>query len=163
MIEQLGKVYYREALIQKEGLSPEDRLLQHQTHSGPVMAELESWARKQLEEKLVEPNSGIGKAIKYLLKHWTKLTCFLRVAGAPLDNNLNEQVLKQAILHRKNALFYKTQRGAQVGDLFMSLIHTGQLAGINPLNYLTWLLKNAQNLEQSPDGFLPWNYAPSAS
>jgi len=158
VIEQLGKVYYREALIQKEGLSPEDRLLQHQTHSGPVIAELESWARNQLEEKLVEPNSGIGKAIKYLLKHWTKLTCFLRVAGAPLDNNLNEQVLKQAILHRKNALFYKTQRGAQVGDLFMSLIHTCQLAGVNPLDYLTWLLKNGQTLAQSPDSFLPWNY-----
>jgi len=158
VIEQLGKVYYREALIQKEGLSPEDRLLQHQTHSGPVMAELESWARKQFQEKLVEPNSGLGKAIKYLLKHWTKLTCFLRVPGAPLDNNACERVLKHAILHRKNALFYKTQRGAHVGDLFMSLIHTCQLAGVNPLEYLTWLLKDAQNLEHNPGIYLPWNY-----
>jgi len=163
VIEQLGKVYHQEALVKKQGLSPEDRLLHHQQHSGPVMAELETWARKQFEEKLAEPNSGLGKAIKYLIKHWTKLTRFLQVPGAPLDNNLCERVLKHAILHRKNALFYKTQRGAHVGDQFMSLIHTCQLAGINPLNYLTWLLKNAQNLESSPGSFLPWNYAPSAS
>jgi transposase len=91
-------------LIQKEGLSPPDQLLQHQTHSGPAMVELESWARKQLDENLVELNSGVGKAIKYLLKHWPKLTCFLRVPGSPLDNNVCERVLKHAILsswHRK--------------------------------------------------------------
>ena len=163
VIEHLGLVYHREALIRQEGRSPEDRLLQHQTHSGPVMAKLESWARKQLDEYLVEPNSGLGKAIKYLLKHWTKLTCFLRVPGCPLDNNVCERVLKHAILNRKNALFYKTQRGAHVGDLFMSLIHTCQLAGVNPLEYLTSLLKNTQTLEHSPDTYLPWNYGAATS
>lgn len=158
VIEQLGKVYHQEALIREAGLSPEDRLLRHQAHSGPVLAELETWARKQLDENLVEPNSGLGKAIKYLVKHWSKLTCFLRVPGCPLDNNVCERVLKHAILNRKNALFYKTQRGAHVGDLFMSLIHTAQLAGVNPLDYLTWLLKNGQDLEHSPETYLPWNY-----
>lgn len=163
VIEQLGLVYQQEALIQQEGLSPEDRLLRHQANSQPVMDDLEAWARKQLAENLVEPNSGLGKAIKYLLNHWTKLTCFLRVPRAPLDNNLAERVLKHAILNRKNALFYKTQRGAHVGDLFMSLIYTCQLAGVNPLDYLTCLLKNGQKLEQSPDTYLPWNYGVSAS
>jgi transposase len=163
VIEQLGLVYQQEALIRQEGLSPEDRLLRHQTYSQPVMDDLEAWARKQLAENLVEPNSGLGKAIKYLLNHWTKLTCFLRVAGAPLDNNLCERVLKHAILNRKNALFYKTQRGAHVGDLFMSLIHTAQLAGVNPLDYLTWLLQNGRDLEYSPEAYLPWNYGVAAS
>jgi transposase len=163
VIEQLGLVYQQEALIQEEELSPEDRLLRHQADSQPVMDDLEAWARKQLAENLVEPNSGLGKAIKYLLNHWTKLTCFLRVPGAPLDNNLCERVLKHAILNRKNALFYKTQRGAHVGDLFMSLIHTAQLAGVNPLDYLTWLLKNGRDLEHSPETYLPWNYGAATS
>ena len=51
--------------------------------------------------------------------------------GAPWDSNLCEQSLKKVILHRKNALFYKTIHGSQVGDLFMSLIHTCNLSGIN--------------------------------
>src|SRR5262245_53473514 len=72
-----------------------------------------------------------------MLRHWEKLTLFLRQAGAPLDNNVCERALKQAILHRKNALFYKTQKGAHVGDLLMSLIYTCQLHEVNPFDYLT--------------------------
>ena len=72
-------------------------------------------------------------------RHWEKLTLFLREPGAPLDNNICERALKKAILHRKNALFYKTQNGAHVGDIFMSLIHTCQFCGADPFDYLTEL------------------------
>ena len=91
------------------------------------MARLEQWLREQIEQHKVEPNSGLGEAIAYMRKHWAKLTLFLRVPGAPLDNNICERALKKAILHRKNSLFYKTQNGAHVGDVFMSLIHTAEL------------------------------------
>ncbi len=83
------------------------------------MGELRAWLHRQLDERLVEPNSSLGTAISYMLKHWEQLTLFLRVPGAPLDNNICERALKRAILHRKNALFFKTSRGAHVGDLFM--------------------------------------------
>ncbi len=156
MIEQLGMVYHHDAISRSQKMSPEERLAYHREHSAQVMDEMKKWCRRQLDEKLVEPNSGLGKAIKYMLNHWSKLTGFLHVAGAPLDNNICERALKHAILHRKNALFYKTRHGARVGDLFMSLIHTCQLQGINPLNYLTWLLKHAGNLAQrvAKDSFL---------
>ena len=91
-------------------------------------------------------------------KHWPELTLFLRQAGAPLDNNIAEQTLKKAILHRKNALFYKTAKGAYVGDTFMSLIHTCGLAGVNPFDYLTALQKHAAALAQNPEQWMPWNY-----
>ena len=107
------------------------------------------WTR-QLGEKRTEPNSALGGAIGYMLKHWEKLTLFLRQAGAPLDNNLCERALKKAILHRKNALFYKTQNGARVGDLFMSLIYTCQLNQANPFDYLTELQRHAEALAAQP-------------
>ncbi|MEJ2096648.1 MAG: IS66 family transposase [Deltaproteobacteria bacterium] len=158
MIERLGKVYHHDAIAKEQKLSDDQRLFYHKKQSGPIMDELESWCRQQINEKIVEPNSGLGKAINYMLNRWEKLTRFLQIPGAPLDNNICERALKYAICHRKNALFYKTQRGAHVGDLFMSLIHTCQLAGINPLEYITWLLKNARQLEKSPEDFMPWNY-----
>jgi transposase len=71
------------------------------------MAELHGWLEAQLAEKKAEPNSGLGQAITYLLRHWRGLTTFLREANVPLDNNLCERALKRAVLHRKNALFYK--------------------------------------------------------
>jgi len=100
----------------------------------------------------------LGQAISYMLKHWKPLTLFLRKAGAPLDNNICERALKKSILHRKNAYFFKTEHGAYVGDLFMSLIHTCQLCGANPFDYLTQLQKHSAQLRQNPQAWMPWNY-----
>ena len=67
--------------------------------------------------------------------------------------------MKKAILHRKNSLFYKTQRGARVGDLFMSLIYTCQLSDVNPFDYLIVLLRNFDKLVREPAQWMPWNYS----
>jgi transposase len=158
VLEALGEIYHHDELAGEQGMTPEERLCFHQAHSGPVMEKLHVWLTAQLEEKKVEPNSGLGQAITYMRKHWEKLTLFLRQAGAPLDNNLCERALKKAILHRKNSLFYKTRNGARVGDLYMSLIHTAELCGANPFDYLTELQRHAADLQQNPWGWMPWNY-----
>jgi hypothetical protein len=158
VLEVLGEVYYNDALSRERKLSPEERLLFHQERSGPVMKRLKEWLTAQLAEHRTEPNSGLGKAISYLLRHWTKLTLFLRQQGAPLDNNIAERALKKAILHRKNALFYKTMNGARVGDLFMSLIHTCELNKVNPFDYLTELLRHPAEIRVRPGEWMPWNY-----
>jgi len=82
--------------------------------------------------------------------------CVLFGTNAPLDNNLCERALKRAVLHRKNALFYKTMNGAQAGDLFMSLIHTCELCEANPFDYLTAVQKHAA---RTPAQWMPWNYS----
>jgi hypothetical protein len=122
------------------------------------MEQLHAWLMAQFAEKKVEPNSGLGLAMRYLLKHWERLTLFLRQPGAPLDNNIRERALKKAILHRKNSLFYKTENGARVGDLFMSLIHTCELCGANPFDYMTRLQRHANELAQNASEWMPWNY-----
>ena len=119
------------------------------------MKGLHAWMEAPLAEHKTEPNSALGKAISYLLNHWPKLTLFLRQPGAPIDNNIVERALKKVIL---NALFYKTLNGAGVGDLFMSLIHTCELNGANPFDYLTELQKHSEELQQKPSEWMPWNY-----
>ncbi len=158
VLETLSVVYKNDALAKEQKLSPEGRLCFHQTESGPLMEEFERWLNEQIDQKKVEPNSGLGEAICYMIKHWNRLTLFLRVAGAPLDNNICERALKQAILHRKGSLFYKTTNGAHVGDLFMSLIHTCRLCAADPFDYLTELQKHADDLARSPQDWMPWNY-----
>jgi transposase len=163
VLEMLGRVYGFEAEVRERGLKGEGRLQFHQQHSGPVMAELHRWLETQLAEKKAEPNSGLGQAITYLLRHWRGLTAFLREGNAPLDNNLCERALKRAVLHRKNALFYKTMNGAQAGDLFMSLIHTCELCGANSFDYLTELQKHAPELAAEPGKWMPWSYRKTLS
>ncbi len=158
VLEQLREVYKNDALAREQGMSPEQRLHFHQVESGPRMKDLEAWFKKQFAERKVEPNSGLGSAILYMQKYWDKLTLFLRQAGAPLDNNIVERTLKMAILHRKNAMFYKTQNGARVGDLFMSLIYTCQFCGANPFDYLTELQRHRRELFRNSPDWMPWNY-----
>jgi hypothetical protein len=158
VLQIIKAVYQNDADAKEQGLSDDERLLWHQTRSGPKMAELKLWMTEQIEQKKVEPNSGLGEAIGYMLRHWDELTLFLRQPGAPLDNNVCERALKRAILHRKNAYFYKTLNGAHVGDLFMSLIHTCELNKVNPFDYLVQLQKNAKPAASTPADWMPWNY-----
>lgn len=158
VLESLAVVYRNDALAEKRNLSPPERLLWHQSQSGPAMEDLHLWLARQLDERRVEPNSGLGKAMAYLLRHWKELTLFLRVPGAPLDNNVCERALKKAIRHRRNSLFYKTHHGAHVGDVFMSLIHTCELCQANPFDYLVELDRHAQDVAAAPRHWMPWNY-----
>lgn len=158
VLETLSQVYKNDAAARQQKMSPEERLRLHQAQSGPLMDGLKNWMEEQFGEHKVEPNSGLGEAIGYMRKHWTELTLFLREPGAPLDNNICERALKKAILHRKNSLFYRTLNGARVGDLFMSLIHSAELNGQKPFEYLVALLRHHEQVVASPADWMPWNY-----
>jgi len=158
VLEALAQVYKNDKIAKERKMTPGQRLSFHQLKSSQLMMDLKSWLSEQLDQNKVEPNSGLGQAISYMLKHWKPLTTFLRIRNAPLDNNICERALKKAILHRKNALFYKTEHGAQVGDLFMSMIHTCNLAKVNPFDYLVALQKHASDLVNHPENRMPWNY-----
>jgi transposase len=158
VLKLLGEVYGHDAEAREQRLSPAQRLALHQDKSRPLMDELEQWMQQQIDQRKVEPNSGLGKAISYMQRRWQELTLFLRQPGAPLDNNLCERALKKAILHRKNALFFKTTNGARVADLYMSLIHTCELNQTNPFDYLTTLLRHHHEVARAPADWMPWNY-----
>lgn len=158
VIEFLAEVYRVDDKARRLGLSPADRLAMHQLESQPVMIDLKTWLDRQFAERLVEPNSSLGDAIRYMTGHWDQLTLFLRQPGAPLDNNLCERMLKMVIVHRKNSLFYLTQRGAHVGDMYMSLIHTCHECGASPMDYLVQRQQHAQDVAEHPERWLPWNY-----
>jgi hypothetical protein len=158
VIEALAEVYVNDRITKEQDMPGGERLRFHQCHSGPVMNRLRCWLDRQFEEREVEPNSSLGGAIKYMQKHWEKLTMFLRVENAPLDNNAAERILKKVILHRKNAYFYKTESGAAIGDILMSVIQACNLAGINAFEYLVAIQKHAGKVLLNPEQWLPWKY-----
>ncbi len=161
VLETLRDVYAVEAKSRREQLNDVDRLALHQQSSAPLMEELQEWMTHQLSSKQVEPNSGLGGAMNYMLKRWDRLTLFLRQPGAPIDNNICERALKKVVLHRKNSLFYKTKNGAEAADIFMSLIHTCELGRVDPFDYLVELLRNPEAIARHPADWLPWTYIPA--
>ena len=158
VLEELRTVYKNDAFTTQQQMSEDERLRYHQQQSEPVMKELKKWLKAQGAEKKVEPNSSLGEAIGYMLKHWDKLTLFLTVPGAPLDNNIVERALKRAIQHRKNSLFYRSENGARVGDMFMTLIYSAELSDADPFDYLVCLQLHAGKVAESPSDWMPWSY-----
>ena len=151
-----GEVYGHEA--KTHGMTGDARLLFHQASSAPVMQGLREWLDEQFAESKVEPNSALGRALRYLQTHWEGLTRFLYIRDAPLDNNLAERILKRAVLLRKNALFYRTEHGAAVGDILLSMIETCHQNGVSAWDYLLALMRNERLVRKNPAAWMAWNY-----
>jgi len=158
VIDTYKEVYRFEDEAKERGLTDEERLELHKEKSLPLMEKMFTWAKEKLDNKEVEPNSNLGEALTYLTKHKKGLLAFTEHAGAPMDNNKQEQKLKLVILHRKNSLFFKEPIGALVADILMSLCATAALAGINVHEYLIEIQRRASEVRANPQDFLPWNF-----
>jgi transposase len=158
VVEALKAVYDHDEQAREEQLSAQERLAYHQTYSAPILTRLKTWLEEQTAQRLVEPNSSLGKAIAYMLGHWESLTRFLLEPGAPLDNNTAERALKLCIRQRKNSLFYATEHSAYIASLLTSVIATCAQAGVNALDYLVAVQKHRQEVFANPSAWLPWNY-----
>jgi len=158
VLDVLKQVFDHDEEARDEQMSPQARLAYHQEYSQPLMDELKDWLDHQLEERLVEDNSSLGKAIRYMQDHWDTLTRFLQIEGAPLDNNLVERALKLFIRQRKNSLFYKSEHSAYIASVLTSLIATCIYAGVNVIDYLVALQEHRAEVFAEPSAWLPWNY-----
>src|SRR5207248_1464112 len=74
VIDALKQVFDHDAEARDQQMSPQARLAYHQTYSQPLMDELKDWLAKQVNDRLVEPNSSLGQALAYMQKHWATLT-----------------------------------------------------------------------------------------
>lgn len=149
------------SVFANEKTAPSDPLLRlkwHQDHSGPAMEMIKNYCDALIQQKEIEPNSSMGKAIAYLNNHWEELTLFLRTPGVPLDNNSTERLLKRAVLNRKNAYFYRNETGAKIGDILMSVMETCVHNGANPWEYLVAIQKYQNDVRKNPALWAPWCY-----
>ena len=163
VMDALKQVFDHDEAAREAQLSPEARLAYHQAYSRPIMDGLKGWLKKQFDDRLVEPNSSLGKAISSMQGHWETLTRFLEVPGAPLDNNLVERTLKLFLRQRKNSLFFATEHSASIGSVLTSLIATCLHAGVNAVDYLVALQAHRREVVADPGAWLPWTYQATRS
>ena len=156
IMTKLAKVFANDK--ETKELSDVARMLYHQQNSGPILHACYDEIESILEDPRTEPNGELAKALRYLKKHWVKLTRFLSVPGAPIDNNIVERALKLAIRIRKNSLFYKSNYSAGLSGVLQSLIETSIASNINPVDYLAAIHTYAHYVQNNPSQWLPWTY-----
>jgi hypothetical protein len=157
VLDDLARIYRNDA--ETSGMSADERLAYHQRHSGPVFDRLRAFIEQEIAECHVEPNGPLFTAYRYLLTHWHGLTQVLRLGSAPVDGNIVERALKKAVLLRKNALFFRSQHGADVGSMILSVAETTRMADVPVFDYLVEVVRNARAVRADPRRWLPWAWA----
>jgi transposase len=130
---------------QFSGLSADKRHLKRQEFSKPLMEEFFRWIKAQH----ASTKSAFGNAAGYVLAQQKYLARYLLDGRLEISNNRAERSIKPFVIGRKNFLFANTVRGAKASAIMYSLIETAKENGINPYDYLVWVLKSAPEMELS--------------
>lgn len=143
-----------------KGTSPHDRAHRKDLRDS-TSRELMEYLRATLDEikPQVRPKSPIGRAVSYAIKQWPRLCVFLEDPDVPIDNNEAERQLRRPVLGRKTSLFVGNHDCGQRYAINYSLVLTCRKVGINPTEYLDWLLKVIDDYSsQRIHELLPHNY-----
>ena len=140
-------------------VTPAQRQALRQCHSAPIVDQFKAWLDRHLPA--TAPKTLLGKAIRYTLRFWSRLTHFLRDGQLPLSNNRTEQAIKKVVIGRKNFLFAVSPAGARALANLYGLVETAQANGVEPWRYLKQVfttLPVATTVAQV-EVLLPWNIA----
>lgn len=163
VLQLYGQIWVNNTHCHTNALSDIERRDYHEEHSRPAMEQIRQLCEQQLaseqgEQSIVEPNSNLGKAMSYFIKHFDALSAFCRIPGAPIDNNESERALKLVIRGRKNSLFHQTAVGANIADVICSMLAICHEQGVDAKDYLVAVQQNQLRVKASPEKWLPWNY-----
>jgi transposase len=158
-IAQINGIYHNEHECKYKEYKGRQRLKHHKQHSSKYVSNIYNKIDELFKQKQIEPNSALGKAMRYWLNNKKGLTKFLRVKDISLDNNWAERSLRGIILQRKNSLFFKSSNSAEVLSGLHSIVRTCHENGINSFGYLNWLQDNLANVMKGAKDYLPFAYA----
>ena len=135
----IGKLYLIEKECAEQKLKPEQIARERQSRAGPILDQFKAWLEKRSPQ--VPPGSTVGKAIRYTLGQWERLTVYLQDGRLRPDNNLAENAIRPFVIGRKNWLFAATPDGAHASAALYSIIKTAKANGLEPYWYLRYLFE----------------------
>ena len=145
-----------------KGLDAGARLAVRQTEVAPLVAQLETWMRR--ERAGLSRHAPVAKAMDYMLKRWDAFAGFLADGRVCLTNNAAERALRGIALGRKAWLFAGSDRGGERAAFMYGLITTARLNDLDPQ---AWLADVLARIADTPatrlDDFLPWNWRPASA
>ena len=129
-------LFENERVLSERGATPAETLEARQELSSPLLANMKVWMEERKKSGRVLPQSALGKAIEYSLSRWDTFEAFLMDASLPLSNNISERAMRSVVLGRNNYMFFGSEKAAQQGAVFYSILHSCVCLGINPEEYL---------------------------
>jgi hypothetical protein len=157
ILARIAEIYRIEANLRGE--DEDTRLNGRRREAAPLMRELKVHLTELSEE--VSSKSALGKAVTYMLNHWSGLTAFLKDSRIEVDSNVVERSMKSVALTRKNSLFVGNKRGGQTFAVLASLMNTAKLNGVDPDVWLADVLEriiSGKVKANDMESLLPWTW-----
>lgn len=155
----IQKLYAVEARAREQKLTPEQRKALRLENSLPVINEFGKWMFQQMKHRSILPKSPIGKAFRYSLDRWDRLSAYLYDGVLEIDNNLIENAIRKLALGRKNYLFAGSDDAAQRGAIMYSFFAICKKHGVNPYEWLKYTLENIMSINHRDiRNLYPQNY-----
>jgi len=141
-----------------EQLTPENRKIQRQERSKPVLEAYFSW----VETVNVLKGSKLAEAITYSVNQKMLLSAFLEDGRIELSNNRAENSIRPFIVGRKNWLFSDTSKGAKASAVVYSIVETAKANNLNVYMYLVHIFSKmpGSDIKSDPsliNDFMPWS------
>ena len=158
-IALIGQLYAVESRAQDRKMTPQERLVERQRHSVPVLERIQALLLTHLHA--VMPESLLGKALHYLSAQWPKLSRFVEDGSYPIDNNPCQNAIRPFVVGRRNWLFADTVGGANASANLYSLLQTCKVNRVDPYRYLAALFTALPAAKTADDyeALLPWRIA----
>ena len=158
-LRQIQELYAIEADI--KGRTVDQRWMQRQTRSRPLLDAFHSWAIAQ--RRRLSGKTPLGKALQYGLSRWDALTRYVDDDRLSIDNNLAERLLRGIAVTRKNFLFLGSDSGGGRAAILYTIIESAKLNDLDPEAYLASVLDRLArgHLNNRLEELLPWNFMPS--
>jgi transposase len=159
-LELISEIYRVERDARDAGIAgTEEHLALRKQKSRPLFARLLRWAHRHQGQ--FSPASGMGKAIRYLVKNFREHGRFLRFATIPPDNNIAEASLRRVALGRGNYLFFGNEEAGHDFAVLYTLVASCEKHGVNAIEYLTDVLTRVHSHPASRiDELLPHRWKP---
>ena len=157
-LERIAELFAIEERI--NGRAPPERLAVRQQDAVPLLAELETFLHKALNQ--ISGKSTLAKAIRYSLSRWTALTRYTTDGRLEMTNNAVERAIRPLALTRKNYLFAGSDSGGIRAAAMYTLIESAKMNRLDPEAYLRDVLARIADHPINRIGdLLPWNWKPS--
>jgi transposase len=138
-LKYIQSLYDVERQCREGYLNPKATQVQRSKKSKPILEEFKVWLDEQYPQVL--PKSPIGKAIYYALHRWAKISVYTTNGQLEIDNNQIENAIRPLALGRKNYLFVGSNEAGKRTAMMYSFFATCAAHQINPLIWLTTVLK----------------------
>ena len=161
IINLIKKLYAIEKKCKEDNLTTDDIYMRRQMEAKPILLRIKDTVDTHYPS--APPQSGIAKAMSYLLNQWESLMTYITDGRLEIDNNASERGIKTFVIGRKNWLFFDQPEGATAGAVIYSLIQTCKIHGVEPYDYFRHVLATLPytSSDEQRMALLPFNYAHS--